>query len=63
MKLGYNKNFTLYLRKQYHPNTGTKLGKKVRKECKRKWGHLQLSVIEKKTLINQVMLSKILYLS
>ena len=35
---------------------------KVRKECKRKWGHLQLSVIEKKTLTNQVMLSKIWYL-
>ena len=27
MELGYNKNLTLYLRKQYHPNTGTKLGK------------------------------------
>ena len=27
MKLGYNKNLRLYLRTQYNPNTGRKLGK------------------------------------
>ena len=38
----------------------TKLGKvrkKIREEI-RKWGHLQLSLIRKKLIINQVMLNK-----
>ena len=31
MELGYNKNFRLYLRTQYNPNTGRKLGKGKKK--------------------------------
>ena len=65
MKPGYNKDFRLYLRTQYNPKTGRKLGKgkkKIREDV-RKWGHLQLSLIRIKILINQVMLSKIWYLA
>ena len=61
MELGYNKYLKLYLRTQYNPNAARKLGKgkkKIREDI-RKWGHLQLSLIGKKILINQVMLSKI----
>ena len=39
-----------------------KVRKKIREDM-RKWGHLQLSPIWKKTIINQVMLSKIWYLA
>ena len=39
-----------------------KIRKKIREDI-RKWGHLQLSLIGKKILINQVMLSKIWYLA
>ena len=38
-----------------------KLRKKIREDI-RQWGHLQLSLIGKKILINQVMLSNIWYL-
>ena len=65
MELGCNKNLRLYLLTQYNPNTGRKLGKgkkKIREDI-RKWGHLQLSLIGQKILINQVMLSKIWYLA
>ena len=46
MDLGYNKNFTLYLRTQYNPSTGRKL-RKDRKKIQEDWGHLQLSFIGK----------------
>ena len=42
-------------------NKTEKSKKNIRKNI-RKWGHLQLSLIEKKVLINQAMLSKIWYL-
>ena len=65
MELGYNKTLRLYLRIQYNPNTGRKLGKGRKKiqEDIQKWGHLQLSLIGKKILIKQVILSKIRYLA
>ena len=65
MELGYNKNLRLYLRTQYNPNTGIKLGKGKKKNLRAytEVGTFTTITLGKKILINQFMLSKILSLA
>ena len=65
MELGYNKNLRLYLRTQYNPNTGIKLGKGKKKSLRAytEVGTFTTITLGKKILINQFMLSKILSLA
>ena len=54
MELGYNKNLRSYLRTQYHPNTGTKLGKSKKRNTR---GYVEvgasITITQKKKNINK----------